>query len=92
MSSTRTIDFVKECKEYIDRDYLEALVTFVHEYLEDTGLAWEYILQKLYLHACLKKKPVISEKILEYVVLLDPLQQIALRQMIPYGKWLLQRG
>jgi hypothetical protein len=35
--------------------------------------------------------PAIAEKILEYVALLDPIQQIAIRQMIPYGKWLLRK-
>ena len=85
-----SVYFVKECKEFIDRGYLEGLEAFVSEHSQDT-IAWEYVLQKLYIHACLKKSPTIAEKILEKVVLLDPIQQIAIRQMIPYGNWLLKR-
>ena len=92
MAEPRTIEFVRQSKEFIDRDYLEGLIEFVKEYHQDDTIAWDYILQKLYIHACLRKKLAISEKILEYIVLLDPIQQIAIRQMIPYGKWLLQRG
>ena len=91
MAEPRTIEFVRQSKEFVDRGYLEGLIEFVKEYQQDDTIAWDYVLQKLYVHACLRKKLEISEKILEYIVLLDPIQQIAIRQMIPYGKWLLQR-
>jgi len=90
MSQT-SVGFVRECKEFIDRGYLEGLESFVADHSSQDNIAWEYVIQKLYTHACLKKMPAIAEKILEYVALLDPIQQIAIRQMIPYGKWLLRK-
>jgi len=89
--SQASVDFVKECKIYIDRGYFQALEAFVMENLGAENLAWEYILQKVYIHACLRKLPEVAEKIIGYLPLLDPIQQIAIRQTVPYGKWLLQR-
>lgn len=83
--------FVKECKAFIDHGYLDALEAFVNENSQVDNLAWDYIIQKLYVHACLKKMPVLANKILEYLPLLDPIQQIAIRQTVSYGKWLLSR-
>jgi len=83
--------FVKECKGFIDRAYLEGLEAFVNEHSQVDNLAWDYIIQKLYVHACLKKMPVLANRILEYIPLLDPIQQIAIRQTVSYGKWLLSR-
>jgi hypothetical protein len=85
-----SIYFVKECKEFINRGYLEGLEAFVTANL-DKNIAWEYVIEKLYIHACLKKKADLADKVLEKVSLLDPIQQIAIRQMIPYGKWLLSK-
>ena len=83
--------FVKESKNFIDRGYLEGLEAFINEHSQVNNLAWEYIIQKLYVHACLKKMPVIADRILAYIPLLDPIQQIAIRQTVPYGNWLLSR-
>ena len=83
--------FVKEAKAHIDCGYLDGLEAFVAEHSQVDNVAWEYVLQKLYVHACLKKHPIIAKRILEYMPLLDPIQQIAIRQTIPYGKWLLSR-
>ena len=50
------------------------------------------LFQTVYLHACLKKKRDIATW-LETIVFptMDPIQQIALRQVFSYGKYLLIR-
>ena len=87
----RSEEFVRQCKVFIENDSLDQLQNFITEYSGDDGLAWEFILQKLYLHACLKKKKYIADAILDYRRYLDPIQQIGIRQMIAYGNWLLAR-
>ena len=82
--------FLKECKTLIEKDNLEGLQ---ETYLEVQGenYPWEYIYQKLYLHACLKKKRKIVEWMDSLFGLMDPIQQIALRQMFSYGRYLLAK-
>jgi hypothetical protein len=83
--------FVIECKEFINKGNLTGLQEFVLDYLDDAQIAWEYVIQKLYVHACLKKQKDIAEWISSQIERLDPIQQIAIRQMFPYGRWLLAR-
>jgi hypothetical protein len=82
--------FLKQCKTLIEKDNLEGLQEF---YLENQGenYAWEYVYQKLYLHACLKKKHRIVEWMRPLFDQFDPIQQIGIRQMFSYGKYLLAK-
>lgn len=82
--------FLKLCKTMIEKDNLEGLQEF---YAENSGenYPWEYIYQKLYLHACLKKKTRIVEWMNPMFEQFDPIQKIALRQMFFYGKYLLAK-
>jgi hypothetical protein len=82
--------FLKQCKTMIEKDNLEGLQEF---YLENQGenYAWEYVYQKLYLHACLKKKHRIVEWMRPLFDQFDPIQQIGIRQMFSYGKYLLAK-
>lgn len=82
--------FIQMCKEMIERDNLEGLQEFYTEYGEEP-FAWDYVYQKLYLHACLKKKVRIVEWLRDIFSEFGPIQQIALRQMFPYGKYLLAK-
>jgi hypothetical protein len=82
--------FIKHCKTLIEEDNLEELMT-VYEENQTEVWPWEYIYQKLYLHACLKKKADIAEHMKGLFVKFDPIQQIALRQMFSYGKYLLAK-
>jgi hypothetical protein len=82
--------FLKDCKALIEKDNLEGLQEFYAEYHEE-NFPWEYIYQKLYLHACLKKKRRIVEWMNGLFPSFDPIQQIALRQMFSYGKYLLAK-
>jgi hypothetical protein len=83
-------DFLKECKTLIEKDNLEGLQETYTE-TRDESLPWEYIYQKLYLHACLKKKKRIVEWMDTLFALMDPIQQIGLRQMFSYGRYLMAR-
>jgi hypothetical protein len=83
-------NFIKNCKLLIEENNLDCLQDY---YLEnkDEPFAWEYAYQKIYLHACLKKKPMIVEWMKGLFETFDPIQQIALRQMFYYGKYLLAK-
>lgn len=83
-------DFIKLCKSRVENDDLEGLQKLYQEYL-DEDFAWEYAYQKIYLHACLKKKQEIAKWIESLYELMDPIQQIALRQMFAYGRYLLAK-
>ncbi len=82
--------FLKLCKTMIEKDNLEGLQEFYRENL-DENYPWEYIYQKLYLHACLKKKQRIVDWMNSMFEHFDPIQKIALRQMFSYGRYLLAK-
>jgi hypothetical protein len=82
--------FLKFCKQLIEIDNLEGLQEFYMEN-QSENYPWEYIYQKLYLHACLKKKHRIVTWLKEMFEQFDPIQKIALRQMFSYGKYLLAK-
>ena len=82
--------FVREGKLFIHEDNLEALQELYFEHAQET-YAWEYVYQKLYLHACLKKKRDIVKWLDSLFPQFDPIQRIALRQMFSYGKYLLAK-
>lgn len=86
---------IRVCKTYAETNNLEMLKEY-YEYLLTGELDhtpdWPYIFQKVYLHACLKGSKQIAEWMQSSVFsLLDPIQQIALRQVFPYGRYLLSR-
>jgi hypothetical protein len=82
--------FLKDCKTLIEKDNLEGLQEF---YLENAheNYPWDYLYQKLYLHACLKKNHRIVQWMNELFEKFDPIQKIALRQMFSYGRYLLAK-
>lgn len=82
--------FLKVCKTLIEKDNLEGLQEFYSESAHE-NYAWEYVYQKLYLHACLKKKHRIVAWLNQMFEQFDPIQKIALRQMFSYGKYLLAK-
>ena len=82
--------FLQEGKAFITEGNLEALIELYTEQSKE-NYAWEYVYQKLYLHACLKKKRDIVEWLKSLFPQFDPIQQIALRQMFSYGKYLLAK-
>ncbi len=82
--------FLKDCKSLIEKDNLEGLQEYYTEY-GDENFPWEYIYQKLYLHASLKKKPRITAWLDTLYPKFDPIQQIALRQMFSYARYLMAK-
>jgi len=70
---------------------LEGLKTYVPTLFE-YNYDWPTLFQKVYLHACLKKKHDIALWLRNDIyTIMDPIQQIALRHVFPYGKHLLEK-
>ena len=87
---------METCKYYIEEELLDELKTYVdyvlHLNIQDYRLPIEYMYQQIYLHSCLKKKPQIAEWIQSlFSQIFNEVQQIALRQMFIYGKYLLSK-
>ncbi len=86
-------DIINELKPFINASKLYALQEKWAEYQEtDFGrdIAWDYVFQKIYLHACLKKQTKIVEWLMEMYTLFNPVTQIAIRQVFHYGEFLLR--
>jgi hypothetical protein len=86
---------LKDLKQMVERENLVGLQEYFQCALNgelDSDTEWDYLFQKLYLHACLKKKVVIAEWLEKEVFpQLPPIQAMAIRQVFPYGKFLLRR-
>jgi hypothetical protein len=82
--------FIKHCKTLIEEENVEELMN-VYQETQTEVWPWEYIYQKLYLHACLKKKTQVVDWMRPLFDQFDPIQQIGLRQMFSYGKYLLAK-
>ncbi len=93
MSSTEE-QLITEIKLFINKGNLEGLKEMWSEYSEtDFGreIAWEFVFQKVYLHAALKKQKEICTWLDTIFLELNPIAQIALRQMFPYARHLLEK-
>lgn len=77
-------------KDLVALDNLEGLKDYVYEN-QSLDLPWDVIYKDVYLHACLKKKPLIVNWLLEVYESLDPITKIALKQLFPYGRYLLNK-
>lgn len=85
-------DLIKPFKMYINADDLKSCQLYMAELHDEyEALPWDYMFQKIYLHACLKKKNTIVDWLLELYKELNPIEQIALRQVFPYGRHLLSK-
>jgi len=81
-------------KRLVEAQNIEAFQTYVSDIFEMQleGVDYGFLFQKTYLHACLKGAEDIAVWLqTECFPALDPLQQIALRQMFAYGGVLLRR-
>ena len=89
---------IEECKIILNRsgnNHLE-LENYYRDLLQcefDQPLDWPTVFHRVYLHACLKGKHE-SAQWMQTVLFpaMDPIQQIALRQIFPYGRVLLQKA
>ena len=88
-------DLIREVKPLVEQGDLQTLKLKWEEYHEDTDfgreLAWDYLFQKIYLHAALKKKQDICQWLDDLFLTFDPIQQIAMRQMFSYARYLLRK-
>lgn len=87
---------IAECKQFIEKGDADAFRTRIQEMLETEYLRepdWPYIFHRIYLHACLKGRSEMATWLQTAIYpLMDPIQQIALRQIFPYGRTLLQKA
>jgi hypothetical protein len=94
MSSTEE-QIIAEIKPFINKGNLGGLKEMWSEYYFDTDfgreIAWEFVFQKVYLHAALKKQKEICMWLDTMFLELNPVAQIALRQMFPYARHLLEK-
>jgi len=78
-------------KDLVTLDNLEGLKELFDEIYDMSGISWDVVYKDVYLHACLKKKPLIVNWLLEVYETMDPITKIALKQLFPYGRYLLNK-
>jgi len=81
-------NIIQNCKYFINNSDLPGLQEYYEEISEEK-VNFDFIFQKVYLHACLKKKVEIVEWLQRLFKTLEPISQIALRQIFSYGRHLL---
>ena len=85
---------IAEIKPNINKGNLEGLQELWSQYNDtdfERDIAWDYVFQKIYIHACLKKQKDITIWLDTLYKEFDPIQQIAMRQMFSYGRYLLNK-
>ncbi len=86
---------VRDAKQFITDNHFDGLRAFYQDLLNTTfekPVDWGYVIQKLYIHACLKRQHAIAAWLEQvYNGVLDPIQQIAHRHMFAYGRHLLHK-
>jgi hypothetical protein len=85
-------DIVIRAKLYVGVGNLEGCKLILQEMVDEyEDVPWDYVFQKMYIHACLKKQVAVANWLKEEVYpTLDPISQIAVRQAFSYGKHLLR--
>jgi len=89
-------EIIRTCKTCIETNNLEELQAYYLElrnYEYEMQPDWPTIFHRVYLHACLKRNKKAAEW-LETTIYpsMDPIQQIGLRQIFPYGHHLLSKA
>jgi hypothetical protein len=88
-------DLIWQIKPIVEEGKVEVLQILWEELSErtefDRPVAWDYVYQKVYLHAALKKQRSICQWMDELYLDFDPVIQIALRHVFPYARVLLNR-
>jgi hypothetical protein len=86
---------IRQIKSYIDVNDLEGLQTlwdtYENEIEWENPIAWDYVFQKSYVHAALKKRKEICAWMDTLFPTFDPIIQIAMRQMFAYARYLLSQ-
>jgi hypothetical protein len=86
---------ISEIKLFINNNDLDGLKIQWNEWKLETEfnreIAWDYIFHKIYIHAALKKRHQICEWLDTLFTELNSIEQIAMRQMFSYAKYLLNK-
>ena len=87
------MSILDDCKALVTAGDLQGLQEYYADARNMEYLAsnWQYLYQKVYLHACLKKKVEIADWLTSLFPTFDQVSQIAMRQIFPYGRHLLAR-
>lgn len=88
-------EVIRECKPLIVAASLSALQDHYATLMargESANVDWPYVLQKLYIHACLKGRREVADWLGSLFDALDPISRIAYRHTLAYGRALLQRA
>ena len=85
-------DVIHVFKEYINKKDTEGFQSFLSETQDDYDGVWDYIFKKVYIHACLMKNQPIVDILLKAYEELSEIERIAIRQVFPYGRYLLAKG
>ncbi len=86
-------EVMKIFKIYIESGNVEACQAYLTQLTEEyEAIPWDYIYQKAYLHACLKKQGEIKTWLEALYNDLDPITKISIRQVFPYGRHLYNRA
>lgn len=86
---------IGDLKTFVESNNLEAIQNYVSALQNEEinrSVEWDYLFQKVYLHACLKKRREVADWI-ESVCFpqLPEIQQMAVRQVFSYGRYLLNK-
>jgi len=88
-------ELIKEIKPIVESGDVATLQILWEDYSDHTDferpIAWDYVFQKVYLHAALKKQRAICEWMDSVFEEFNPVIQIAMRQMFVYARYLLNR-
>jgi hypothetical protein len=88
-----TTDVLRDCYIFIDEKNLEVFKLFCTSLFSSEifqKLPWDYMFHRVYLHACLKgAEPIASWLQTTMYPMLPAIEQIALRQIFPYGRHLM---
>jgi hypothetical protein len=89
---------IAECKEIITHKTLSVLQAWYDNLMTEydwaeTRVDWPYIFQKIYIHACLKKKRDMADWLEAlFKEKVDPINQIAYKHSFTYGRHLLRKA
>ena len=96
MTDVRTKSLLADCKSLIESGDLAKVKEWVRSREDydwsDGQPDWAWIYQKAYLHACLHKQRLIATWLEGlFSTLLNPMEQIAYRHTLNYGRTLLRK-
>lgn len=80
---------IDEIKDAIDKDDLNK-VQEMYDSIDftDSQVPWDYVFQKVYLYACLKKKQIFISWFENIFHQFNPIQQSGIRHTLNYGRFI----